>query len=109
MDHQPIRIVAPGILKQLVKIDEFLEEYDVVVRDEHRGIIEEFQRTYEPAIFSGRRKSKYGWHYMNCEWSDDEAVEGSDTCICVYAERRKAEVDNIIGWYIKNINKNAMI
>lgn len=101
MDHQPNRRVVPEILRQLVKIDEFLEEYNTVVLDEHRVIIKEFQRIYEPIIFSGGRKSKYGGHYMNCEWLDDEAIEGADTCICFYAERRINEVGNIIGWYIK--------
>lgn len=105
MDRQSVRSVSPQILKWLVKVDEFLEEYEVVVRDGDRDTIKEFQRIYEPAIFSGRRKSKNGWHYMNCEWSDDDANVGPDTCICHYAERRIAEVDNIIGWYIRNLIK----
>jgi hypothetical protein len=37
------------------------------------------------ARYSTRKKSKYGNHYAECSWSDDNTRLGPDTCCCVYS------------------------
>lgn len=86
-------------------VDRFLNEYSIVLLEEHREDIlryHTFLRKYENVP---KTSSKFGIHFTICPWAYDTATCGPDTCGCCYADTYEERLMKIVNWYKKNVNK----
>ena len=44
-------------------------------------------------------ESNYGTHFLSCPWSQDDTIEGPDCCECIFFEKRKKFVVDLINKY----------
>lgn len=47
---------------------------------------------------------KYGAHYSDCVWSNDNNTEGPDTCICYYTHHDFENITKIMTNYSTDLN-----
>ena len=83
-----------------------------VLRYKSNGLIEEHSEECEKylekmlmLIERGNRVSKYGNHYLTCPWSNDEALDGPDTCECNDMKRKFRNIEKLINLYKRIGNK----
>lgn len=88
-----------------LQIEAFLNQYDGFICIEDLHSILNFLNIHD--IYENQEKmvSIYGEHFTNCPWSEDDCLEGPDTCNCVIYRFRKNCIINIMQMYHKYQNE----
>lgn len=90
-----------------MNIPKFLKDFSNVLFEEHKDRIERryhFLKQYENVE---KKVSKYGVHYINCPWSNNNATSGPDTCGCHDVDCYNQEIQQLINFYQKLAGNNC--
>jgi hypothetical protein len=79
----------------MMKVDEFLSMYGDIIFDQHKPEFLRFQRM---------KRSRNGFHYRSCPWFSDDAIDGPDTCQCVYEVVAEERIKRLIHLYLRMFN-----
>lgn len=86
--------VNSQIVKMMVKdIYNFLKNFSNIVSDEHKNKLINIQSHLEHTHNLKSAKNKFGEHYEDCVWSDDNTTCGPDTCSCSRKRRKQIEAE----------------
>lgn len=77
----------------LKDIYDFLKRCSHIVSDEDKYKLINIQSHLESASSLKTRKNKFGEHYEDCSWSNDNTTCGPDTCSCSYYRRKNMEAE----------------
>ena len=86
----------------------FLKKFSHIIPEEEKNKLINIQSNIEYRNNLKKIKSRYGLHYEDCPWSDDNCKSGPDTCACSSVERMQDEANRIIQLYtnIYNLNRS---
>lgn len=92
-----------------VKIEEFLFKYRGLISTDDFNYILNFINMLDVFENKSVMESLHGEHFVDCPWSEDNCLEGPDTCNCFIYRYRRENVINLIETYDKkqfiNLNK----
>lgn len=66
---------------------------------EHEIILKKLKTQFDEYAFYKKSKSKFGYHYTNCAWSNDETTCGPDTCKCSLIDKSWEQALCIMNFY----------
>ncbi|KAJ8979949.1 hypothetical protein NQ317_001534 [Molorchus minor] len=72
------------------------KNYGELLLDEHKQQFFEYQNQLNRIGSRIMRYSKHGYHYTTCCWSNDDAVEGPDTCECFYTQMAETRINKLV-------------
>lgn len=81
------------------KIESFRLKYEGDIFEEHIEYLQKALKYMQKYRGVEKRDSKYGDHYTNCPWSNDETTCGPDTCSCFFLDSYATRVNEIISRY----------
>lgn len=87
------------------QIEEFLESYAGILRDEHKELISSYLPFLRKYWNVPETLSKFGIHFATCPWADNSTNCGPDSCPCYYVHLYSKRLDEIVAWYEKFVKK----
>lgn len=87
-------------------INQFLQEFEGVLLDEHKARIMEIHNFLSGYIGEAKKTSIFGEHYISCLWANDTTTYGPDTCVCFYVESNIKEFKRLERFYKRIVNYN---
>lgn len=86
-------------------IEEFLENYAGILRDDHQELILGYLPFLRKHWNATKTSSKFGNHFTICPWSVNSTTCGPDSCPCYYVHIYSKRIDEIVTWYEKFVKK----
>ena len=89
------------------KIKKFLDEFSHIMIPDDKARLERLHKRIEKLRNTKVIKNKFGHHYEDCRWSDENTRCGPDTCKCFRnsVAENEADADKIINMYYYIYNK----
>lgn len=84
-----------------VQVENFLKNFKDLLFLEHLELIYNFLdlMDHNERLGNIAVESKHGTHFISCPWSQEATVEGPDCCECIFFEKRKNFVEDLIMKY----------
>lgn len=86
--------VTYTLVKMIIKdIYDFLKKFSNVISDDDKNKFIKIQSHLEYTNNLKTTKNKYGEHFEDCAWSNENTTCGPDTCMCLHYRRKSVEIE----------------
>lgn len=99
--------MEPDMEMLKIKFEEFIDEFEEVLLEEHYHEILRYLEFLKPYYRMKKVKSIYGEHYATCCWAKDTTKSGPDTCECCHVPKIIKRLEKLVHFYYRLRNKKC--